>query len=377
MNGATTTAATAVEHKASSTGLEGVNVADTLISEVDGANGRLIIAGYTAETLATTLSFEQLAHLLWTGEEANAQPKSALISRFGLARVAAFARLEACRSILNKNDAMDSLRSFISLIDLKAADDLKSFTHMASAMAVFVGNWTNLVHERPLVAPDASLEQSADILRMLHGETPSAALSQALNTYLVTVSDHGMNASTFTARVVASTDSDNVSCITAAIGALKGPLHGGAPGPVLRMLKSIGSAQNARPWLEKELSEGRRIMGMGHRVYRVRDPRAAIFEQAVRRLAQEGLEERLALASAVEREAETILRECYPERNLKANVEFFTSVLLDSLDVPEELFTPMFAVGRVAGWCAHVLEQRGLRKLIRPASRYVGVMRDQ
>jgi len=244
-------------------------------------------------------------------------------------------------------------------------------------MAVFVGNWTNLVHERPLVAPDASLEQSADILRMLHGETPSAALSQALNTYLVTVSDHGMNASTFTARVVASTDSDNVSCITAAIGALKGPLHGGAPGPVLRMLKTIARAENARPWLEKELSEGHRIMGMGHRVYRVRDPRAAIFEQAVRRLAQEGLEERLALATAVEREAETILRERYPERNLKANVEFFTSVLLDSLDVPEELFTPMFAVGRVAGWCAHVLEQRALRKLIRPASRYVGVMRDQ
>jgi len=154
-------------------------------------------------------------------------------------------------------------------------------------------------------------------------------------------------------------------------------LHGGAPGPVLRMLKTIARAENARPWLEKELSEGRRIMGMGHRVYRVRDPRAAIFEQAVRRLAQEGLEERLALATAVEREAETILRERYPERNLKANVEFFTSVLLDSLDVPEELFTPMFAVGRVAGWCAHVLEQRALRKLIRPASRYVGVMRDQ
>lgn len=358
----------------SSSGLEGVIVADTLISEVDGSNGRLTIAGYAAEILAEKLSFEDLALLLWEGKEADSENN--LTISFATARLEAFLRLEQSAFLLNKSDAMDALRSFVSLSEASNKPNLESFVELAASIAVFVGNWPHLKSGDKLVPPSADLGQAADILKMLHKKSPTAACSQALNTYLVTVCDHGMNASTFTARVVASTDSDNVSCVTAAIGALKGPLHGGAPGPVLRMLKTIGQPENARVWLENELTAGRRIMGMGHRVYRVRDPRAAIFEKAVKRLAQAGLDEKLALAQAVEREAEAVLQEHYPARGLKANVEFFTSVLLDSLDVPEELFTPMFAAGRVLGWCAHILEQRALRKLIRPASRYVGPRRD-
>src|SRR6185295_10296073 len=173
--------------------------------------------------------------------------------------------------------------------------------------------------------------------------------------YLVTVVDHGMNASTFAARVVASTASDMVSAVVAAIGALKGKLHGGAPGPVLDMLDAVGEASRARAWIEEALGRGERIMGMGHRVYRVRDPRAFVLERAIAKLETvRPRGDRLALARAVE-----------------ANVEFYTAVLLETVGLDRSLFTPTFAAGRVAGWCAHVAEQRRVGKLIRPRSAYV------
>ena len=203
--------------------------------------------------------------------------------------------------------------------------------------------------------------------------TPHAA--RALEQYLVTVIDHGMNASTFTARVVTSTASDLVSAIVAAVGALKGPLHGGAPGPVLDMLDAIATPSNAEAWLLGELAAGRRIMGMGHRIYRVRDPRAAVLERALLRLEQDGVSTpRVALARAVEQAAVGVLRARHPTRPLLANVEFYTAVLLEAIGVPRELFTATFAASRVAGWAAHVDEQRRTGRLIRPSSVYVGAM---
>jgi citrate synthase len=175
------------------------------------------------------------------------------------------------------------------------------------------------------------------------------------------------------ARVVASTGSDLVSAVVAGIGALKGPLHGGAPGPVLDMLDDIGSAGRARSWLVEQIAAGRRIMGMGHRVYRVRDPRAAALERAAARLEESGAAgERLRLARTVERDAEALLAERHPERKLRANVEFYTAVLLEAIGIPRPLFSPTFAVSRVAGWCAHHEEQRRRGRLMRPLSRYVG-----
>jgi citrate synthase len=207
---------------------------------------------------------------------------------------------------------------------------------------------------------------------MATGET-SPAKAKGLEAYLVVVSDHGMNASTFTARVIASTGSDLVSAVVGAIGALKGPLHGGAPGPVLEMLDSIGQPDHAIQWLEAEINAGRRIMGMGHRIYRVRDPRAAVLEQAVLRLERSGIgTPRLKLARAVEEAAEGLLRKRHPDRPLNANVEFYTAVLLDALGFPRTLFSSLFACGRVVGWCAHVAEQRATGRLIRPESRYIG-----
>ncbi len=189
----------------------------------------------------------------------------------------------------------------------------------------------------------------------------------------MTVADHGMNASTFAARVVASTGSDLVSAVVAGVGALKGPLHGGAPGPVLDMLDAIAAPERAAAWIEGELLAGRRIMGMGHRIYRVRDPRAAVLERATLELSRAGVVTgRLGLARAVERAAEGALRQKHPDRPLRANVEFYTAVLLDTLGLDRAEFTPTFAVGRAAGWTAHVEEQRATGRLIRPASRYVG-----
>jgi len=238
---------------------------------------------------------------------------------------------------------------------------------------VFAAAWARgQRHLRP-VPPRLTHSHAADILQMLSGDAPDPARVRGLDAYLCCVVDHGMNASTFTARVVASTGSDLVSAIVAAIGALKGPLHGGAPGPVLDMLDAIGTPERSRSWLEQELTAGRRIMGMGHRIYRVRDPRAAALERATSELERAGAAaDRLAIARAAEREAERLLAERHPERALRANVEFYTAVLLDAVGIPRTLFSPMFAASRVVGWCAHVAEQRAVGRLIRPGSTYVG-----
>ena len=210
---------------------------------------------------------------------------------------------------------------------------------------------------------------------MLHGTPADAARIRALDTYLATVAEHGMNASTFTARVVASTDSDPVSAVVGAIGSLKGPLHGGAPGPVLDMLDGIGAPEHAEAWVRSELEAGRRIMGLGHRIYRVRDPRAAVLERAVAELEAAGIGSRyLALARSVEQVAVGVLRERYPERPLDANVEFYTAVLLDAIGIPRSLFTALFGAARVAGWLAHIEEeQRRVEEVTPAAARVCGV----
>jgi citrate synthase len=340
-------------------GLEGVVVADTRLSEVDGERGRLIVAGHDVERLAAILRFEELATLLLGRDVSPAT--------LGAARVDAFARLSALGDALSAPDGMDALRAAVA--HLRSEDPL----HIAAAVAVFAAAWARTRRNLPPIAPDPSRRHADDYLRMITGAPADDARIGALDAYLVTVADHGMNASTFAARVVASTGSDDVSAIVAAIGALKGPLHGGAPGPVLDMLDAVGTPDHAAAWIHGELDAGRRIMGMGHRIYRVRDPRAAVLESVFERLEQAGVARgRLALARAVEQEATRQLAARHPDRPLRANVEFYTAIVLEAIGLPREAFTPTFAVGRVAGWLAHVGEQRATGRLIRPASRYIG-----
>nr|CAA9419014.1 MAG: Citrate synthase (si) [uncultured Rubrobacteraceae bacterium] len=209
---------------------------------------------------------------------------------------------------------------------------------------------------------------------MLGGEVPGSESVRALETYLNTVVDHGLNASTFAARVIVSTRSDTISAVVGAIGALKGPLHGGAPGPALDAVLEIGAATRAEAYLRRKIERGERLMGFGHRVYRIRDPRADVLSQAAERLYKNG-DADLALyelSREVEKTAVALLAEYKPGRNLETNVEFYTALLLHGLGLPTDLFTPTFAVGRVAGWTAHCFEQRASGRLIRPQSAYVG-----
>jgi citrate synthase len=342
-------------------GLEGVIAADTRLSDVDGERGRLILAGHDVEELARHARFEDAA-ALFLGQRADE-----LRAQLGAGRVAAFDRLPQLGDALAAGDAMDALRAGVAHLLGESAP-----AAIIGAVAVFAAAWARRRAGKDPIAPDAQRSHAADYLRMASGGEPDAARVAGLDAYLVTVIDHGMNASTFTARVVASTGSDLVSAIVAAIGALKGPLHGGAPGPVLDMLEAVGRPDAAEAWLRDALARGQRIMGMGHRIYRVRDPRAAVLEGAIQRLEAAGGSPRLALARAVERSAEKLLAEKHPERPLKANVEFYTAVLLDAVGLDRALFTVTFAAARSAGWCAHVAEQRATGRLIRPASRYVG-----
>lgn len=360
----------------SASGLDGVLAAETSLSEVDGEGGHLRVAGFDIEALAGQASFEEICCLLWStagrvasGARPSDEELKTCRAALGEHRVRAFGLLPSLGDALRAEDGMDALRASLSHLNSLRDAHPEAVT---AALAVFACAWARLRNGQEPLAPDPSLAHAADVLRMIRAEAFSPALADALNTYLVTVADHGMNASTFAARVVTSTGSDMISAVVAAVGALKGPLHGGAPGPVLDMLDAVGSPERAQDWIEAELLSGRRIMGMGHRIYRVRDPRASVLEKAILKLSESGIETgRLALARAVERAALGVLKARYPDRPLRANVEFYTAVLLDSLGLPRFMFSPMFAIGRVSGWCAHIQEQRAVGRLIRPASKYI------
>jgi citrate synthase len=353
-------------------GLEGIVVADTVLSDVDGENGVLIIRGFDVEELVGRATFEDVCALLWTGSLPAPPDREALRAALGRSREEAFALVASIGDALDRDDAMDALRAALGHVRT-SGDEPRDALRVTGAVPVFAAAWARGRSGLPPVPPDPSLSHAADLLRMIAGAPAAPERVQALDAYLCCVVDHGFNASTFAARVVASTGSDLASAVVAGVCALKGPLHGGAPGPVLDMLDEIGSAGRARPWLEEQLAAGRRIMGMGHRVYRVRDPRAAALERTLTLCFGPGaVGERLSLARVVEREAEALLAERHPERRLKANVEFYTAVLLEAVGVPRTLFTPTFAVARTAGWCAHYAEQRRSGRLMRPLSRYVG-----
>lgn len=346
-------------------GLDGVPAAVTALSHVDGQRGELVIAGWRVDDLAGAVDFEALARLLWaTAGQADAPA-------LGPLRVKAFARAMAVGPALAAMAPIDALRAAIAALEI--ADGPDAAAAITAAMPVMSLTLLALSEGRQPLAPDAALGHAADILRMLRGSMPSAAEAAALDAYLVTVSDHGMNASTFACRVVIATRASLVSAVTAAYGALTGPLHGGAPGPVLDMLDAIGSEANIGPWLDAALDDGERLMGFGHRIYRTRDPRADVLKAALAQLAPNS--SRLDFALKVERAAHAKLAERHKGRALDTNVEFYTALLLDALKIPRGLFTPVFAMGRVAGWTAHAIEHHARKgRLIRPDAVYDGAM---
>jgi citrate synthase len=364
-------------------GLEGVVAARTALSDVDGQEGKLLIAGYAIEDLAQNARFEDVAYTLWHGSPPQRAESDSFRRELTQRRNVSQTTMDVLRAAAVRNVApMDALRMAAATIDLdRAATAQRQAIDIMARFPTTVAAYARLLAGREPLEPDASLSQAANYLYMLNGQIPSAAQARALETYLITVVDHGLNASTFTARVIVSTGSDLVSAIVGAIGALKGPLHGGAPGPALDTVLEIGRPENAERILREKLARGDRLMGFGHRVYKVRDPRADILETAASRLYTQ--DEQIAgdralyeLARTVEEEAIRLLDAFKPGRKLRTNVEFYTALLLHGLGIDSDFFTATFAIGRTPGWIAHCLEQRAQGRLIRPSSEYVG-RRDQ
>jgi len=351
-------------------GLDGVPAAETALSHVDGERGELVIAGEHVAELAGRSSFEGVTARLWTAATGRPLGEADVRKSLGAARERSFARLADLLPATRGLSVVDGFRAAIA--GLRAENGLDHEATIVGAFPVIAGALVRRASGEAPVAPDPNASHAADTLSMLRGRKPEPREVAALDAYFVTVCDHGMNASTFTTRVVASTQADLFAAVTAGYCALTGPLHGGAPEPVLEMLDAIGTRERIKPWVDDALSRGERLMGFGHRVYRVRDPRADVLKAAIERLAADGAD--LPFAGEVEAYIRQALRQKNPDRPLETNVEFFTAILLDALAIPRQAFTPIFAVARAAGWTAHAREQQRTGRLIRPSSCYVGPM---
>ena len=351
-------------------GLDGVPAAETVLSHVDGERGELIIAGEHVAAVAGKSSFEAVTARLWNGATGRSLSEADVRASLGAARERAFARLADLLPATRGLSIVDGFRAAIA--GLRAEHGLDHEATIVGALPVIAGALVQHAKGNDPVAPDPNTSHAADTLTMLLGHQPDPREVAALDAYFVTVCDHGMNASTFTTRVVASTQADLFAAVTAGYCALTGPLHGGAPEPVLEMLDAIGTRERIQPWVDAALERGERLMGFGHRIYRVRDPRADVLKAAIERLAADGAD--LPFASEVEAYIRSALRRKNPDRPLETNVEFFTAILLDALAIPRQAFTPVFAVARAAGWTAHAREQQRRGRLLRPGSAYIGEM---
>lgn len=357
--------------KAKKGGLEGIVAATTSISKVEGTEGRLIYRGYNIHDLARTTSFEEVAYLLWFGHLPNTSELADLKTQLAAQRTLPEAVLQAIRTLPANGEPMDVLRTVVSawgVTTIKGKPTVEQAIALTARFPLILAAFHRLRNGQEIVESRPELGHAANYLYLLSGKQPEEQHVKALDAYLVLLADHGMNASTFTARVVASTESDIVSAIVAAIGALKGPLHGGAPSKVLDMLEAIGTVENAEPWLRNTMARGERLMGFGHRVYKTEDPRA----EELRELARMADPQEFVLSRRVEELALALLEEEKPGRRLYTNVEFYSAALLSFVGLPGDLFTPTFAVSRVSGWTAHILEQVGNNRLIRPEADYTG-----
>ena len=356
-------------------GLEGVVAASTALSHVYGEEGRLVYRGYDIHELAGKASFEEIAHLLWTGHLPARAELDEFCSKLWANRSLPPGVLETLGALPSDASPMDALRTGVSAlgaIDSALFDDqpdLDEAIALAARVPSILAAFYRMREGLSPVPPRDDLNTAQHYLYQLFGHQPESRHWRPLEVYLTLLADHGMNASTFTARVIASTQSDLCSAITGAIGALKGPLHGGAPSKVLDMLNEIGDAGNVDAWLTTALDSGTRLMGFGHRVYKAEDPRAEVL----RGMAEEASDPAFfALSKRTEERALAMLEERKPGRRLYTNVEFYSAAVLAAVGLPGDMFTPTFAVARTVGWTAHVLEQVANNRLIRPQSAFVG-----
>ena len=349
-----------------SPGLEGVVAAETALGYVDGEQGRLLYRGYRIGDLVERGSFPAVANLLWTGEWDPAHRMATGPIPDGV--------LATLRALPSSAKPMDALRTAVSAWGTTQELTYPPTPEQARALTAFspsaLAAFARLRGGNEPVEPDPSLDLVPGFLYQLTGARPDASTARALDAYFVVGAEHGLNASTFTARVITSTRSDLASAVTGAIGTLKGPLHGGAPSEVVEQIHQVGSVERAEQWVKETLDRGERLMGFGHRVYRAYDPRAAALRSVAEGLS--GVADWLDKAVAVEEIALRVLAEFKPDYPIKTNVEYYAAAVLQGVGLPPNLFPSTFALARHAGWTAHCLEQADANVLIRPAVRYVG-----
>ena len=367
-------------------GLRGVKVADTRISHVDGANGVLIYRGYRIEALAEHSTYEETAYLLHHDELPTANELRAFERRLSEAREVPGFVVDALRRLPSGAAPMDALQAAIPL--LAAADpDLGNDSREANErmadrliarVAGVVAGWQRIRNGREPVAPDNSLSHAANFLWQLTGVRPDEDIATDLDTCLVLHADHSFNASTFACRAVASTQAHMYAAVAAGVGALSGPLHGGANTAVMRMLESLRNEPDVAGWVRRELDAGRKIMGMGHAVYKTTDPRAKYLKDMCFRIGKKtGQEHWCRLSTQVDEAAEAEFAK-RGKTTIKPNVDFFSAPVYHLMGIPGDMMTPLFAVSRIAGWTAHIIEEKfgdahGEKPVLyRPSSEYVG-----
>jgi citrate synthase len=363
-----------VEVKGFKEGLEDVVAADSAICYIDGTKGILSYRGIDIHDLADHSTFEEVCFLLWEGRLPKPDELRSIRRSLGEERNLPAEMLRLLTSLVPHLTPMDALRTVVSALaetdpdvrDMSPAANRRKAIRLTGQIATIVAAHHRIRESRPVIDPDPSLGHAEDFLRMLNGTKPTAEAAKAFDVALVLHADHELNASTFAARVTAATLADMHSAITSAIATLKGPLHGGANEAVIRMLTDIGSLERVDDALHGKLARKEKIMGFGHRVYHTEDPRATHLRAMSKALAESSGETRWYDMS---RRIEKIMNE---EKKLNSNVDFYSASVYYMLGIPPDLFTPIFAVSRISGWAAHVLEQYANNRLIRPRAEYIG-----
>ncbi len=361
-------------------GLEGVVVGSTDLSNVEGLEGRLTYRGFDIHDLAEHATYEEVCYLLLFGQLPNTFQLEDLKVRLAANRMLPQPLIDFMEATPKDAWPMDVLRTHVSALALFTPADEdgahpsnpRAAIHLIAKTPSIVAAWDRIRRGLKAIEPLPNLSTAANFLYMRTGERPIKEAERALDTYLVLLADHSFNASTFAARVTASTRADIFAAATSAVATLEGDLHGGAPGKVMKMILDIGKPERAEAYVREMLARGERVMGMGHREYKVRDPRAEHLESMAKSLGGASDPKWYEIARALEDAAGKVLHDEKPGKRIYANVEFYTAPTLFSLGIPPDEFTCMFACGRMAGWTAHILEQLNDNRLIRPQARYTG-----
>lgn len=354
-------------------GLEGVIATETAIGLVDGERGHLLYRGKWAKELALSYSFEEVAYFIWYKEFPDMEQLVLFKEKLITYRTLPSYLKTILDTLPEDMDVMSVMRTAVSALGTSKFSwppSVEQAMQLTAILPSIIAYKYKKDRGEHFIEPHSELNHVANYIYMMKGTTPNDSEVKALTAYLILTIEHGMNASTFASRVVVSTESEIISGICAAIGSMKGPLHGGAPSEVIEMIDEIGTIDNIEPWIRRKLDKGEKLMGFGHRIYKTRDPRAEALKIVSKELAKES--EWFDLISTMEQTAIDLLEEYKPGRKLYTNVEFFAAAVLKGLDIPKELFTPTFTASRIVGWTAHILEQSENNRIFRPQSQYTG-----